>query len=438
MAKRKKGYHYAYRTDGTKYRVYNSKSAKPRKSTSRRGSRGGKRKRSTSSMGAMTTKSKGHFRFRRMEYIGDIHSSQSFINFAFDINPGIPTCFPWLSTQAGGYEEYRVNHIKFIFRTLSTDSVVTTNSSGSLGAVVMATEYNPYAGPMGNKQQMENYEGAKSCKPSRSMVHHVSVARRNNPLKTFYIRTGKVPEGQDIRFYDVGLFQIATVGMQSNGGLCGELWVDYDIEFLKPRMPSGGILPQVLFDHIAGVTASVPSNTTTVTPARPFGTSTTQPWYGSSASTLGGMASGGIIPAATFVYRPASVASENFIGGIPVLTADGLPDGTLGPSAPNTYYFPPGITEGNFSITYFAEYTTPGTASWNPVTVLVNCSDLDIIDANSTNEFANTGGTNFAIHTAFIKIDRANASFSVTGTTGAYATCTSLDIYVTQLPTVVN
>lgn len=51
------------------------------------------------------------------------------------------------------------------------------------------------------------------------------------------VRTGDVPSGGTQQLYDVGLFNYATVGMQS-AYTVGELWVTYDVQFLKPRLRS--------------------------------------------------------------------------------------------------------------------------------------------------------------------------------------------------------
>jgi len=58
-------------------------------------------------------------------------------------------------------------------------------------------------------------------------------------MDSLFTRSTSVPTGADPRFYDLGLFQIATSGMQS-GYVVGELWVSYDIVFRKPRIPVSG------------------------------------------------------------------------------------------------------------------------------------------------------------------------------------------------------
>lgn len=66
------------------------------------------------------------------------------------------------------------------------------------------------------------------------MIHAIECERSQTTLSEQYIRFGAVPAGADPRFYDLGRFSIATVGMQAASVNIGELWVSYDIEFLKP------------------------------------------------------------------------------------------------------------------------------------------------------------------------------------------------------------
>lgn len=173
---------------------------------------------------------------RHREYVGDIVASQAFTLNAFNINPGIPTLFPWLSTVAQNFEEYSIRGMIFEFKSTSADNVLsTTTTSTALGTVIMATEYNVLNPPFQDKRVMENYEFANSSKPSLTFVHPVECKSSLTPLNRLFIRSG-APYVGDLRIYDLGLFQIATSGMAFNGGSIGELWVSYEIELYKPKL----------------------------------------------------------------------------------------------------------------------------------------------------------------------------------------------------------
>ena len=134
--------------------------------------------------------SSGGFVIRHREYIGDLNTSQAFSIFSFPLNPGIDSCFPWLAEVASNFEEWVPRGIVFEFKSTSSDAVVSTNANAALGTVIMATEYNPYNGSFASKLQMENYEFAKSCKPSQSMLHAVECSQKHNTQNSYFIRTG--------------------------------------------------------------------------------------------------------------------------------------------------------------------------------------------------------------------------------------------------------
>lgn len=172
------------------------------------------------------------------EYLGDIVGTAGFANNSYPINPGMSQTFPWLSTVAQNYQEYRLHGLIFEFRPLITDFV----TSGAPGVVIMATNYNADSAPYTTKQAMENTEFAVSVKPTLPLIHAVECAADENPFKIQYVRTGALPTGQDLKSYDLGLFQFATQANPTQA--LGELWVSYCVEFLKPTLPLdiGGVV----------------------------------------------------------------------------------------------------------------------------------------------------------------------------------------------------
>jgi len=176
------------------------------------------------------------------EYIGDITGSTAFNNTAYIINPGLAQTFPWLSQVAAYYEQYEMLGLIFEYRPTSGTSVASANTA--LGVVVMATDYDVANPNFNSKQQMDSYEFSSSDVPYCKIIHPVECAPREKTLGVQYIRTGAVPAGEDLRFYDLGLFQIASQGQQSGVSTIGELWVSYHVRLLKPRIPPSGTLQQ--------------------------------------------------------------------------------------------------------------------------------------------------------------------------------------------------
>lgn len=268
------------------------------------------------------------------EYIGDVYSSLSFAVTTYPINPGLLSTFPWVSQQADSYEQYKFRGMVFEFKSMSSDSVLSTASSSALGTVIMSTQYNALEAPFADKRTMENYEYANSCKPSVSMLHPIECKQSQNVVSELYVRTGAVTQG-DARLYDLGIFSIAVQGMQNAAPnqVIGELWVSYELEFYKPKLLIGG--GALLTDHFTG-------NGTNV-----FNTTTTFGLVGSlnkrSGSNLGCLLQIPISP----------------------------------PYGANTIVFPSFVTDGEYLITYTVSGTSTGNlSSYTPIGTTVN---IDIV-----------------------------------------------------------
>lgn len=172
------------------------------------------------------------------EYLRDWTGVNAFSNESFRLNPGDSETFPWLSTIAQNYQEYKFHGLVFEFRSLVTDFV----TAGAPGVVVMATNYNANEPAYGTKQEMENSEFAVAVKPTCNLMHGVecAVAQTADPIK--YVRRAGAASPGDSRLYDLGTFQFANQGSPTQ--LLGEIWVSYCVEFFKPVLPDtiGGAL----------------------------------------------------------------------------------------------------------------------------------------------------------------------------------------------------
>jgi len=186
------------------------------------------------------------------EFVQDIQGSVFFNPGQFNINPANSDLFPWLSQVAANYEQYVVQGMIFEFKTTSGAALASNNTT--LGTVVGAVQYNSLSQKFVNKQQMENYEFAQSTVPSSSMI--IPVECDPSQTQVGGILNCRNPANSalnaDPRLYDIGNFTIATVGMQSNLSTVGELWVSYEVVFLKPRL--GGITNATDFYQLVSAT----------------------------------------------------------------------------------------------------------------------------------------------------------------------------------------
>lgn len=171
-------------------------------------------------------------RVTKREYIRDINAYQAFTNLALPINPGMAETFPWLSNIANNYDEYRFNGLMFQFVSTSSDAIASTSQLG-LGQVILATDYNASDAPFLGAAQMLGSMFANSGKPSENILHAIECDPHDTPSKLFYVRSGDVPTGADVKMYDLGTFQVASFNAPADYPGMGQLWVSYDVTFCK-------------------------------------------------------------------------------------------------------------------------------------------------------------------------------------------------------------
>jgi hypothetical protein len=308
---------------------------------------------------------------RHREYLQDISATIAFTINNFSLNPGIVSTFPWLSSIAQHFEQYRFRGVLFEFKTLSSDTVLSSATSSALGSVIMATQYNALSPAFPDKFTMENYEFANSSKPSNSFIHPVECQRGQTSISELYVRGEAAPANSDIRLYDMGVFSIATVGMQAASGVAGELWVTYELELYKPKI-SNPINLSVPFDHFR-MTAS--------------GTNT-NPFLNNVASTF------------------------NTLGG--VLTG-------------HIYTFPANVSDGVYILVWVV--TGSSTLVMGSTLTLTGCVGNNLFLNDSQSTYRTAGTTTIYFDMAAVTVTAASATVSY-GTMTLPATITSGDFFV--------
>lgn len=168
------------------------------------------------------------------EFIGDIISSDpanTFLNQPFRINPADSGTFPWLSTIASQFDQWRPNGIVFEFRTTSSDF---NGSAQGLGSVIMSTDYDVNDPVYTNKSTMTNADYACSTKPSNDLYHGIECDPKQRPTELLYVLSANSADQSNL--YSLGNFQIATNGVSAAAVTLGELWVSYDITLYKKQI----------------------------------------------------------------------------------------------------------------------------------------------------------------------------------------------------------
>lgn len=181
-------------------------------------------------------KKENSIRIRNREFIGDVSSSQLFDSSSYVINPGNSTLFPWLSNIAAAYQQWQANGMIFYFNSTSATAIGSTNTA--LGTLMMATNYDLAEADYASKVEMLSSYFSNSGPPCEDLMHAIECDPHSRPIDVLYIdQAGE--SVTDPALFNLGTFQVATAGVQA-ASVIGELWVSYDITFMKPKMASSG------------------------------------------------------------------------------------------------------------------------------------------------------------------------------------------------------
>lgn len=160
------------------------------------------------------------------EFLGDVTGSVSFdVDKSLDINPGLAATFPWLSTQASGWEQYRFRKLDF--------ELVTRAPTTATGGVYIAPDYDVLDSDPTSELQISTYRDTveDACWKDQTCRLDPSAMFPMGPRK--FVRDGLVSSG-DLKSYDAGRLYVATVG-QADTSAIGKLWANYVIEFFVPQ-----------------------------------------------------------------------------------------------------------------------------------------------------------------------------------------------------------
>jgi hypothetical protein len=201
-----------------------------------------------------------HFatRFEKVADLATTTTAFSIIQSLY-LNPGNSTLFPVFSQIASTYEEFVCHKMRFWYRG---EEYTASGNQVTAGLIIYATNMDPDDAAFTSTNQMENYEGSVSGPPfSGHFVHDVLEARTKRgkskmggglALNQYFVYSSanqEAPSGQPGKFYDLGLFQIASVGTQT-ASPAGELWVEHEWTMIR-RKQETPIGQQLLQAHIA-------------------------------------------------------------------------------------------------------------------------------------------------------------------------------------------
>jgi len=143
----------------------------------------------------------------------------------FQVNPGLAKSFPWLSTTASQYEQYRILSLKYIY-------VPFVNTSTN-GTIMMMMDYDASDPVPATETQFMDHPGAVSCSVWESLTFVCDPKSMHAIGPRKFVRPCAV--AGDVKTFDSGVFYLATDNVSSNEPI-GKLYVEYSVEFFIPQL----------------------------------------------------------------------------------------------------------------------------------------------------------------------------------------------------------
>lgn len=192
-------------------------------------------------------------RITHRELIAQVSGTVAFTATQFAINPGMSSTFPWLSTQASSWEQYKFHRLAFCYESRC--------SSATNGTCILAPDYDAADTTPTSEVIASSYADTTEAVPWTTKF---SCALNPNSMLGLaprkYVRTEGLADNLDVKTYDSGnMYLCTTDGTATNWG---KLYVEYDVELFVPQLNPTGSLQ---------VDAYHSQNMGAVTTASPFG-----------------------------------------------------------------------------------------------------------------------------------------------------------------------
>jgi hypothetical protein len=168
-------------------------------------------------------------RITHRELVGSLVGSVLYtVQNDFFVNPGLPATFPWLSSQAVGWEKYKFNYLRLCSYTRT--------GTTTPGSIIMAPDYDAADAAPVTEQILSSYYGAREDAPWKDICLDMDKARMQGER---FLRFGSLAANLDIKTYDVAQVFVATTdGTAVNWS---KLWWEYDVILYNPQLPPGGL-----------------------------------------------------------------------------------------------------------------------------------------------------------------------------------------------------
>jgi len=174
------------------------------------------------------------------EYIGEVAGTPDFAVTQFPVNIGQKSTFPWGSIEAQQWEKYEFLACEFYLKPEVTQYTVNANS----GKVILSFDSDATDAPPASKQEAEDIMPMADGMSYQTIQMSIPKFILNSHLDSFYVRTGNLPGGSDIKTYDLGNLFVSTMGQGADVPNMMELRVRYTCKLMIPILESITAAPQ--------------------------------------------------------------------------------------------------------------------------------------------------------------------------------------------------
>ncbi len=176
------------------------------------------------------------------------------------LNPGMAASFPWLANEAAGWECYRFNRLRFIW--------VPSVGTAQAGNIIMGPDYDAADSAPVGEAALSSYTDVQEANVWVPFACELEPDLLNGELRRHFVRNGALAANLDIKTYDCGNFFVAV--SDDAAAQTGKLWVEYDVEFYNPQVPSGGFFQTATISAAGGsIAAATPYGAAPVSTGAP-------------------------------------------------------------------------------------------------------------------------------------------------------------------------
>lgn len=169
-------------------------------------------------------------RVRHREFIGGLttgtNTAWSTV-FEGQLNPGLKRSFPWLSTTALNYENYKVNNL-----VVEYIPSVATNIDGQISLLI---DYDAADSRPPSEEAFKNSQNAVVTSVWKGVALRSTKEQLNKGMVTKFTRDESISSTADLKTYDIGTLYVFSQGVVANKRV-GDLYISYDIELITPQL----------------------------------------------------------------------------------------------------------------------------------------------------------------------------------------------------------